>query len=115
MADRALHPEGPLLPLNSYLKNYLVPPPNLSIKAKPYVEKLCKVFAGCEIKKDIDKKSKSIHNTSNAEPEEKHNINEVNKGTPNPCESDFDDKGFFTVEEMDLKMEEVNFNTYLIK
>lgn len=121
IAERALNPDGPLLPFDDYsLKAYLEPPEDLSIKAEPHLEKLSELFPGCQIttdlpvEKEVDATApKTVDATApkSADATAPKSVDATApKSVDDSIENDTnaDTNGLFSPEEVDVKMEEVS-------
>ena len=111
LTERALNKDKPIIPVNdTFLQKYLEPPENLKVKAMPSLAELDKLFPNCDYKKESDKKSKVPPNAEkviekkDTEPELKNSIIK---------ESPSIDEGFFSREDVDVKMEEVRCMIFL--
>ncbi|KAJ8683329.1 hypothetical protein QAD02_019121 [Eretmocerus hayati] len=101
LANRALNPNGPLIEVSDYLKKYLSPPENLTIKAKPHVEKLDLVFVRpkTEIVVQEDKADTPVTDVPKQDSNENGNDSQTN--APMAI-----DGGFFSPEDFSVKMED---------
>lgn len=111
LADRALKPNGPLLPLNDYLKVYLEPSEDLNNKARPHLKKLDELFPDCKVIIDVPKRQKAEVTLPKTEEDVENIKNGSNKDAP--ISTNGDDKGLFAPDDVDVKMEEVGCRLYV--
>lgn len=109
VADRAINNlKKPLLPVNDYIKKYLGTPETLKNKAEPQLEKLNELFVALKIKNQVAKVQNSdISKDSNQVP----NSEDVQNISNEPIKPSSINNliNFFSPDDVDLKMDEVNF------